>query len=110
MHSNIKGVGSKNTHSCITTNSTETDIINTSIFSGQMETMKLAGRKWADDSEVLNCNTCAKAFSVTVRRHHCRNCGQIFCHDCSSKQAPLEANKKSVRVCDSCYNELTAKL
>lgn len=75
-----------------------------------METMKLAGRKWADDSEVLNCNSCAKGFSVTVRRHHCRNCGQIFCHDCSSKQAPLEANKKSVRVCDSCYNELTAKL
>ncbi|KAG0717391.1 Early endosome antigen 1 [Chionoecetes opilio] len=76
----------------------------------QMETMKLAGRKWADDSEVLNCNACVKAFSVTVRRHHCRNCGQIFCHDCSSKQAPLEANKKSVRVCDGCYNELNSKL
>ncbi|KAK3856227.1 hypothetical protein Pcinc_037436 [Petrolisthes cinctipes] len=76
----------------------------------QIETRKLAGRKWADDSEAVSCQSCDKAFSVTVRRHHCRNCGQIFCHDCSSKQAPLEANKKSVRVCDSCYNELTAKM
>lgn len=75
-----------------------------------METMKLAGRKWADDSEVLNCLSCNRGFSMTIRRHHCRNCGQIFCNDCSSKQAPLEANKKPVRVCDGCYNELSGKL
>ena len=71
-----------------------------------METTKLAGRKWTEDSDVHDCQKCGKVFSMTIRKHHCRNCGQIFCNDCSSRNAPLEANKKPVRVCDSCFSEL----
>ena len=34
----------------------------------QIQTNKTQSRKWADDSEVDNCMSCAKSFSVTVRK------------------------------------------
>lgn len=75
----------------------------------QLELEKLLGRKWTEDSDVISCSLCQKEFSIIVRKHHCRNCGQIFCNECSSKMAPIASNKKPVRVCDSCYNELGSK-
>lgn len=78
-------------------------------FEMQLELEKLLGRKWTEDSDVISCNLCRKEFSLIVRKHHCRNCGQIFCNECSSKMAPITSNKKPVRVCDSCYNELGSK-
>ncbi|XP_071452013.1 early endosome antigen 1-like [Hetaerina americana] len=74
----------------------------------QMEIAKLSGRKWTEDSDVTNCMRCAKEFSIRVRKHHCRNCGQIFCNDCSSKMAAITSNKKPVRVCEACYIELVS--
>jgi len=75
----------------------------------QLELEKLLGRKWTEDSDVISCTLCQKEFSIIVRKHHCRNCGQIFCNECSSKMAPIASNKKPVRVCDACYNELGSK-
>lgn len=75
----------------------------------QIETAKHVNRKWADDSEVHNCTRCQKLFSVTVRKHHCRNCGNIYCNECSTKNAMIAAYKKPVRVCDGCYDELITK-
>ena len=46
------------------------------------------------------------AFSITNRKHHCRNCGQIFCADCSVKQATMPNYKKPQRVCEPCFAEL----
>lgn len=63
-------------------------------------------RKWAEDHEVQNCMACGKGFSVTVRKHHCRHCGNIFCAECSARNAMTPSSKKPVRVCDSCYEEL----
>ena len=34
----------------------------------QITTTKAATRKWADDSEVKECMSCSKSFSVTIRR------------------------------------------
>ncbi|XP_066997038.2 early endosome antigen 1 isoform X2 [Anabrus simplex] len=76
----------------------------------QLDIDKLTSRKWAEDSEVDQCTLCHREFSRLQRRkHHCRNCGQIFCNECSSKTAPIASNKKPVRVCDACYEELTPK-
>ncbi|KAJ8269411.1 hypothetical protein COCON_G00120180 [Conger conger] len=63
-------------------------------------------RKWAEDHEVNNCMSCGKGFSVTVRKHHCRHCGNIFCGECSSKNTLTPSSKKPVRVCDTCFEEL----
>jgi rRNA maturation endonuclease Nob1 len=32
-------------------------------------------REWIKDSHVKHCVGCQKSFSVSTRRHHCRNCG-----------------------------------
>lgn len=73
----------------------------------QVENMKHITRKWADDGEVTHCTACGKLFTVTVRKHHCRNCGNIFCNECSAKTATVASSKKPVRVCDVCYTEVT---
>lgn len=39
--------------------------------------------KWANDEDVSLCPSCAKSFNIGRRRHHCRLCGAIMCHDCS---------------------------
>ena len=68
---------------------------------------KLADRKWQDDTAVEWCNTCHKKFSLSVRKHHCRNCGKIFCQECTSNQAVTPSNKGRVRVCEPCFKELS---
>lgn len=74
----------------------------------QMENAKLQGRKWADDSEVGDCHGCQRDFTLTVRKHHCRNCGQIFCNECSSKSTSVGNSRKPLRVCESCFKELNS--
>ena len=53
------------------------------------------------------CWECKRGFSLTLRRHHCRRCGQCFCDRCSSKQIalPRMAYRHPVRVCEPCYEE-----
>uniref|UniRef100_A0A1I7UED4 FYVE-type domain-containing protein n=1 Tax=Caenorhabditis tropicalis TaxID=1561998 RepID=A0A1I7UED4_9PELO len=38
---------------------------------------------WLDDAEALCCPLCAARFGITRRRHHCRLCGRVLCHNCS---------------------------
>ena len=50
-------------------------------------------------------------FLDSLTQHHCRKCGGIFCHTCTSKKFPiLEIGYSDpVRVCDRCYNVLSEK-
>ena len=41
-------------------------------------------RAWVRDSERSGCVECGTKFTLFVRRHHCRRCGDIFCNECSS--------------------------
>ncbi|XP_001606370.1 rabenosyn-5 isoform X1 [Nasonia vitripennis] len=48
---------------------------------------------WMDDKDVRLCLTCAKTFNLTRRKHHCRICGVMMCHDCSMFLSLVEARK-----------------
>ncbi|KFD57024.1 hypothetical protein M513_02281 [Trichuris suis] len=74
----------------------------------QVDVNQFLTRRWVDDATVTSCR-CGKMFSVTVRKHHCRNCGSIFCNDCSNKSAMVASSKRPVRVCDACFEKLSAQ-
>ncbi|XP_041049316.1 lateral signaling target protein 2 homolog isoform X2 [Carcharodon carcharias] len=61
--------------------------------------------EWIADSACNQCMSCKAPFTIIRRRHHCRNCGKIFCSRCSSHSAPLPwyGQMKPVRVCTHCY-------
>ena len=75
--------------------------------------------QWVSDDRVNVCTSCACAFSMLRRKHHCRGCGRIFCHACSSQTihvptfvqhflatTPTRVDESSAapkRVCDACY-------
>lgn len=44
---------------------------------------------WVKDDSVTRCKNCEIEFGWFVRKHHCRACGKIFCHNCSSKMIVL---------------------
>ncbi|CEF71447.1 Lateral signaling target protein 2 homolog [Strongyloides ratti] len=75
----------------------------------QEETLPLSsfivGVRWVPDEECDQCTSCNTSFSIIRRRHHCRNCGRIFCSYCSSNRLALPelGYDKKVRVCDMCY-------
>ncbi|KAK9884835.1 hypothetical protein WA026_009059 [Henosepilachna vigintioctopunctata] len=64
---------------------------------------------WADDNSVSHCKSCTKEFNLTRRRHHCRNCGGIFCHTCSDNSMSLPSSARPVRVCDDCSELLSLR-
>uniref|UniRef100_A0A673VST1 RUN and FYVE domain containing 1 n=1 Tax=Salmo trutta TaxID=8032 RepID=A0A673VST1_SALTR len=39
-------------------------------------------------------------------KHHCRNCGDIYCNSCSSNELALPSYPRPVRVCDICHSLL----
>lgn len=53
------------------------------------------------------CVICKLTFEYVWLQHHCRACGQVFCHECSSHEStiPKYGIEKPVRVCDSCYEK-----
>ncbi|KAM3911292.1 zinc finger FYVE domain-containing protein 1-like [Leptodactylus fuscus] len=59
---------------------------------------------WVSDQEITRCHGCQKAFTPNMSRHHCRACGQGFCHVCSDFQRPVPSRGwyHPVRVCRGC--------
>ena len=86
---------------------------------------------WVHDNMADKCYFCQKTFDFFTRKHHCRNCGNIFCYACCSNYmvipsfitdrpdpadywnlsyyiAPMRATKE--RVCISCVEIIQEKI
>ncbi|KFO35303.1 WD repeat and FYVE domain-containing protein 3 [Fukomys damarensis] len=50
-----------------------------------------AADHWVKDEGGDSCSGCSVRFSLTERRHHCRNCGQLFCQKCTVEQGSSPA-------------------
>lgn len=63
---------------------------------------------WTPDFYVTHCQNCNSQFSLSRRKHHCRNCGLVFCYKCANQFYPLpNQNLNSpVRVCQPCKSKL----
>ncbi|XP_060740903.1 RUN and FYVE domain-containing protein 1 isoform X2 [Tachysurus vachellii] len=66
----------------------------------------LKGHAWLKDDEATQCKQCRKEFSISRRKHHCRNCGDIYCNSCSGNELALPSYPRPVRVCDVCHSLL----
>ncbi|CAK9178398.1 unnamed protein product [Ilex paraguariensis] len=80
-----------------------------------MNLMKPANEEkdhWVPDEAVSKCTGCGTDFNAFVRKHHCRNCGDIFCDKCTHGRIALttDENAPQVRVCDQCMAEVTQRL
>jgi len=64
--------------------------------------------KWAPDSSTKNCIGCERKFTQVKRRHHCRNCGGVFCGKCTKHKMtiPGVATESRPRVCNKCFEAL----
>ncbi|RMX65325.1 hypothetical protein DD238_004777 [Peronospora effusa] len=61
---------------------------------------------WVQDDAVFACFKCHMAFSLLVRKHHCRACGRIFCSVCSSQRVVIPGDYEVTPVSPA-YNSLT---
>ncbi len=84
-----------------------------------MEMVPMKCQRWVPDHERIHCFTCNTFLNPFQRgvRHHCRSCGEIFCHDCTSHQELIYERRdglkipiddgKPCRICKPCYEKCT---
>ncbi|KAB0793199.1 hypothetical protein PPYR_12819 [Photinus pyralis] len=67
-----------------------------------------AADHWLKDEGADYCAACTIRFTIYERKHHCRNCGQVFCSKCSKFESEISRLRifKPVRVCQNCYATL----
>ncbi|ORY85384.1 hypothetical protein BCR35DRAFT_313422 [Leucosporidium creatinivorum] len=78
---------------------------------------------WEADELANECRRCQRKFTFFIRKHHCRRCGQIVCHACSTHTNRLEPSivvhepgshpsddpwdSIRYRTCDTCHAALS---
>ncbi|XP_060650775.1 zinc finger FYVE domain-containing protein 26 homolog [Drosophila nasuta] len=68
--------------------------------------------QWTPDEEASHCMCCRRsAFTMLMRRHHCRRCGRVVCYACSTQRMiiPELYGEVEVRVCNDCYTPVVAE-
>ena len=64
---------------------------------------------WMPDRLCKTCYECELPFNVFRRKHHCRLCGQVFCHSCSSYSVDGRSVLLvgMVRACKVCHHQVS---
>ncbi|XP_030392392.1 myotubularin-related protein 4 isoform X1 [Gopherus evgoodei] len=64
--------------------------------------------RWVPDHMASHCFNCDCEFWIAKRRHHCRNCGNVFCAGCCHLKLPIPDQQlyDPVLVCNSCYDHI----
>eukprot|EP01063_Lacrimia_lanifica_P015528 TRINITY_DN2224_c1_g2_i1.p1 TRINITY_DN2224_c1_g2~~TRINITY_DN2224_c1_g2_i1.p1 ORF type:complete len:1026 (+),score=279.61 TRINITY_DN2224_c1_g2_i1:97-3174(+) len=57
---------------------------------------------WVPDDHSKLCSNCGREFSLLLRRHHCRACGELCCAPCSATQMLIPGYSSPERVCNRC--------
>eukprot|EP01114_Cavostelium_apophysatum_P018481 TRINITY_DN5721_c0_g1_i1.p1 TRINITY_DN5721_c0_g1~~TRINITY_DN5721_c0_g1_i1.p1 ORF type:complete len:586 (+),score=110.62 TRINITY_DN5721_c0_g1_i1:142-1899(+) len=65
-------------------------------------------REWIPDQNASKCMRCEVAFSITLRKHHCRLCARIFCDSCVYEKSlsPAINSGEIVRTCVPCTKKI----
>ncbi|KPJ11169.1 WD repeat and FYVE domain-containing protein 3 [Papilio machaon] len=66
---------------------------------------------WIRDDTAPFCTQCQVRFTALERRHHCRECGAVFCGRCTRYEAPVRRLRalRPVRVCQRCHDNIHGK-
>ncbi|XP_030593046.1 phosphatidylinositol-3,5-bisphosphate 3-phosphatase MTMR3 isoform X2 [Archocentrus centrarchus] len=64
--------------------------------------------RWYPDHLAAQCYGCESRFWLATRKHHCRNCGNVFCASCCDQRIPVPSQQlfEPSRVCKTCYSSL----
>lgn len=65
---------------------------------------------WRSDEIIHKCHNCQSNFEkYNLSKHHCRDCGEVFCNSCSIKRiaVPHRGWMEPSRVCDDCHRKLS---
>nr|XP_034958977.1 protein RUFY3 isoform X1 [Zootoca vivipara] len=52
------------------------------------------------------CQLCQEESTRSKRKNTCKNCGGVFCEDCSANELPLPSSIYPERVCNLCHKHL----
>lgn len=63
--------------------------------------------RWMPDNEATHCLNCGTCFTFTIRKHHCRLCGRIFCARCVNNWIMTVSSSRKARICNPCFIERT---
>ncbi|XP_048412315.1 myotubularin-related protein 3 isoform X4 [Stegostoma tigrinum] len=74
----------------------------------QVEKQDTEVTRWYPDHLAPQCYGCESRFWLASRKHHCRNCGNVFCSSCCNQKIPVPSQQlfEPSRVCKSCYSSL----
>uniref|UniRef100_A0A8C2GEQ7 phosphatidylinositol-3,5-bisphosphate 3-phosphatase n=1 Tax=Cyprinus carpio TaxID=7962 RepID=A0A8C2GEQ7_CYPCA len=63
---------------------------------------------WFSDHAPSRCYGCERTFWLTARKHHCRNCGNVFCASCCDQKVAVSSQqlREHNHVCQACYGHL----
>lgn len=77
----------------------------------QVDEREARATLWVPDHAASHCTACGAEFWIGRRKHHCRNCGNVFCSQCASQMHPVphEQLYQPVRVCSSCFEALRSR-